>query len=83
MLGSKKGDGILSIRMVLLGIFINHSSIFFSTRFSELPQLMQPTPWTLKLVKKDPTDKYYFENSFVAVSLGLYSGFCLVSALGR
>lgn len=28
-------------------------------------------------------DKYYFENSFVAVSSGLYSGFCLVSALGR
>lgn len=37
--------------MVLSGIFINLSSLFLSPWFSELPQLMQPTPRILKSVK--------------------------------
>lgn len=62
-------------------------SVSISQVSSYLPnsqsQLMQPSPWISKWVRKDLMDKHCFENSFVAVSLGLYSGFCSVSALGR
>lgn len=79
----RKKEGMLTTRMVLFTIFTNLSGLFISPQFSELPQLMQPIPWFGELVNKDLMDKYYFENSFVSVSFGLCSGFCLVSALGR
>lgn len=76
------GEGMFNTRMALLPIFINFVSSSLQD-FFRVNSLMQPAPWVLKLVKEDMMNKYYFANSFLAVSLILYSGFCLVSALGR
>lgn len=73
---------MFNTRMALLAIFINFVSSSLPD-FFRVNSLMQPAPWVLKLVKEDTMNKYYFENSFLAVSLILCSGFCLVSALGR
>lgn len=78
----RMAEGMFNTRMALLPIFINFVSSSLQD-FFRVNSLMQPAPWVLKLVKEDMMNKYYFANSFLAVSLILYSGFCLVSALGR